>query len=178
MSAPLGLSRKAVRLVAYDERWPQLFEVEVNVLRKNLGTEILDVAHIGSTAIPGLDAKPVLDLMLALPSLRAPASLFTTLCELGHEHRPRDTVADRLFFAKGPAECRTHNLSACERGSRFWRVHIQFRDRLRPDPSAARAYVELKRELARRFPIDRLAYTNGKEAFVERIIAEVESSET
>jgi GrpB-like predicted nucleotidyltransferase (UPF0157 family) len=176
MSAPLRLSRKAVRLVAYDDRWPYLFDAEVALLRKHLDPEILDVAHIGSTAIPGLDAKPVLDLLVGIPSLRAPASLYTALAELGYEHRPLDTVADRLYFARGPPEQRTHNLSACERGSRFWRVHIQFRDRLRTDPSIAQAYVSLKRQLAQQFPFDRLAYTDGKESFVERIVAESEGA--
>jgi GrpB-like predicted nucleotidyltransferase (UPF0157 family) len=172
MSAPLGLARTAVQLVAYDDRWPVLFDEEATLLRTGLGAQIVDVAHIGSTAIPGLEAKPVLDLMVALPSLRAPPTLYAMLSELGYEHRPLDTVSDRLFFAKGSYERRTHNLSACERGSRFWKIHILFRDRLRTDASVARAYVELKRQLARKFPSDRLAYTNGKESFVARIVTE------
>lgn len=176
MPPPLGLARKTVQLVAYDDRWPQLFEFELDLLRERLGTEICDVAHIGSTAIPGMDAKPVLDLMIALPSLRVSATIYAALSELGYEHRPLDTVVDRLFFAKGPPERRTHNLSACERDSRFWKVHIQFRDRLRADPSIAQAYVELKRQLARQFPFDRLAYTNGKERFVERIVAKIDGA--
>jgi len=172
MSNPLGLARKSVQLVAYDHHWPLLFSTEAALLQPLLGTEIVDVAHIGSTAVPGLDAKPVLDLLVALPSLRAPASLYAALAALGYEHRPLDTVPDRLFFAKGPQDKRTHNLSACESGSHFWRAHIQFRDRLRTDPSVAKAYVELKYRLARQHPFDRLAYTNGKESFVERIVAE------
>jgi GrpB-like predicted nucleotidyltransferase (UPF0157 family) len=172
MSNPLGLSRKSVRLVAYDHRWPLLFVEEVALLHPLFGTEIADVAHIGSTAVPGLDAKPVLDLLVALPSLRAPASLYLSLAAVGYEHRPLDTVPDRLFFAKGPQDHRTHNLSACETGSNFWRAHIQFRDRLRADPEVAKAYVELKYRLARQYPFDRLAYANGKESFIERIVTE------
>src|SRR5882672_7982058 len=97
----LGLARETVRLVAYDARWPQLFESEAGLFCKRLGIAMADIAHIGSSAVPGLAAKPVLDLMLALPSLRAPASFYEGLVELGYEHRPLDTLEDRLFFTKG-----------------------------------------------------------------------------
>ncbi|MGH7725633.1 MAG: carboxylesterase family protein [Candidatus Eiseniibacteriota bacterium] len=170
MSAPLGLARRTVRLVAYDERWPELFESERRLLQAHLGDHIVEMAHIGSTAIPGLDAKPVLDLMVAVPSLRIPAPVYSTLEGLGYEHRPHDDVPDRLFFAKGGAEQRTHHLSLCERDSHFWRAHLSFREHLRRHPSVAHDYLELKRGLAARFASDRPAYTTGKESFVKRVL--------
>jgi GrpB-like predicted nucleotidyltransferase (UPF0157 family) len=173
MEATLGLARKTVRLVPYDPRWSQAFEREASLLRKHLMSDIAEIEHIGSTAIPGMDAKPVIDLMVALPSLRAPETLYAAFEFLGYEHQPLDDVPDRLFFAKGPHHLRTHHVSACEKPSRFWHVHIAFRDALRSDASLAAEYAQLKRTLATRFASDRAAYTKGKESFVARVVAHV-----
>jgi GrpB-like predicted nucleotidyltransferase (UPF0157 family) len=169
MNTGLGLARKTVRLLPYDSRWSQAFD-QASILRRLLAPEIGAVEHIGSTAIRGMDAKPILDMMVELRSLRASWAFYATLHSLGYEHRPADEVPDRIFFAKGPHEGRTHHLSACEADSRFWRVHLAFRNALRDDSSLAAEYLELKRSLALRFPRDRDCYTNGKEAFVNRVV--------
>ena len=163
-SPAIGLEAKTVRLTAYDPRWPALFDAEALAVRRVLPG--LAVAHIGSTAVPGLDAKPVIDVMLGIPELRAPHALYDGLAELGYVHRPDDTLPDRLFFAKDAGRLRTHNLSVCEQRSPFWEAHIAFRDRLRSEPALAHAYVALKRALAAQCPVDRIAYTEGKNDFV------------
>jgi GrpB-like predicted nucleotidyltransferase (UPF0157 family) len=92
--------------------------------------------------------------------------MFVRLADLGYEHRPLDTVSDRHFFAKDTHGLRTHNLSLCVWGSPFWVSHLRFRDRLRSDENVAKAYAKLKRELADRFPNDRVAYTDAKDQFI------------
>ena len=166
MNSVLGLARKTVQLVPYDARWPTLFEREAVHIRKHLGPHIREIVHIGSTAVPGLDAKPIIDLMAGITELRAPWSLFVQLADVGYEHRPHDTVSDRLFFAKDSHGLRTHNLSVCEWGSPFWVSHLEFRNRLRSDKDIANAYAKLKRELAGKYPDDRVAYTDAKDQFI------------
>jgi GrpB-like predicted nucleotidyltransferase (UPF0157 family) len=148
MEPPLGLPRGKVSVVSHDPRWGEL---------------------IGSTAVAGLDAKPILDLMLAMRSLQVPRDVFRKLSDIGYEHRAADPVPDRLFFAKGDEGARTHYLSICEFESAFWTSHIDFRDRLRADNRLAREYAALKHELAERFPDDRSAYTNAKECFIRSV---------
>ena len=167
----IGLERGKVLVVPYDPRWPVLFEQEASLIRDRLGAVACEVAHMGSTAVPGLAAKPVLDILLAIPSLRAPALLHEALALLDYDHRPLDPLPDRLFFAKDSAFGRTHNLSVCEPGSKFWSAHLQFRDCLRADPALAQAYATLKHELAGRFPNDRIGYTDAKDTFVANALA-------
>ena len=97
----IGLERGKVFVVPYDPRWPVLFETEASLIREQLGGgEVCEAAHMGSTAVPGLAAKPVIDILLAIPSLRAPALLYEALALLDYDHRPLDPLPDRLFFAK------------------------------------------------------------------------------
>ncbi len=162
----LGLPRGTVRVVPSAIAWPRLFETEAEALRDALGDRGGPVEHVGSTAVPGLAAKPILDMMVAVPSMESARALVGAVERLGYTHRPNGDAADRVFFAKGPTDRRTHHLSLTTVGSGFWRAHVAFRDRLREDPEFARAYEALKRSLAEAHPEDRGAYTAGKEAFV------------
>jgi GrpB-like predicted nucleotidyltransferase (UPF0157 family) len=174
MADAIGLERKRVRLVQYDARWPELFAAEEALIRRVLHGVRCDIEHIGSTAVPGLDAKPVLDVMLGLASLRAPMAVLTALANAGgYDHRRDDPLPDRLFFAKESHDLRTHNLSVCALGSRFWTDHLRFRDALRADAELRRAYSSLKHALAARYPNDRIAYTDGKNAFVASALADI-----
>lgn len=167
----IGLERSTVRIVAYDRRWPGLFDKEAARIRRRVGKEALDLVHVGSTAVPGLAAKPIIDLMLAVASLRAPPTLLRIFEQLGYEHRPLDTIPQRLYFVMERNGLRTHHLHVCEPGSTFWISHLRFRNRLRSDPALARAYEDLKFRLAAQFPNDRLAYTDAKDHFVARALA-------
>jgi GrpB-like predicted nucleotidyltransferase (UPF0157 family) len=169
---PLGLVRGTVRLVAYDARWPGLFASEAQRLRGSLATLAIAVEHVGSTSVPGLESKPVIDILLGIPKLRAPIELYDALAALGYVHRPLDPVPGRLYFPMDDAKgLRVYHVSACEAGSAFWREHVVFRNRLRADPRLAEAYAALKRTLAARHRRDRLAYTDGKGAFVASVLA-------
>jgi GrpB-like predicted nucleotidyltransferase (UPF0157 family) len=167
---PLGLARGEVRLVPYDPRWPGMYERAARELSAALGPQVCAVDHIGSTAIPGLDAKPVVDLIAGVPNLQLSESFFPIVAGVGYEHRHLDTVPGRLYFIKGPENARTHSLSVCEHDSVHWTLRLRFRDRLRQDPVLAARYQALKHRLAEAFPGDRLAYTEGKTAFIEAVV--------
>ncbi len=165
-----------IEIVAYDPAWPAMFEAEAARLRATLdGKLIVGLEHFGSTAIPGLAAKAVIDILIAVRSLvQARGSFIDPLRQLGYVFWADNPRTDRLFFVKGMppyGERRTHHVHVTEPEGELWR-RLLFRDYLRANPGAARRYERLKRELARRFRSDREAYTNAKSAFVEEIMAE------
>jgi GrpB-like predicted nucleotidyltransferase (UPF0157 family) len=171
---PLGLRRGQVIVVPYDPRWPILFEESSAELRMALGPSILAVHHVGSTAVPGLCAKPILDVLVSVPNFDDARELFTQLDALGYEFRPDEEIPDRHYFRRPlGGELRTHHLSLAEPDSRHQRVTLGFRDALRRDPELAAAYARLKLTLARRFPLDRPAYIDGKTQFVKDALAAI-----
>jgi len=172
----LGVPRTDVRLVSHDPRWVELYRVAVKELSVCLGSRITGVEHIGSTAIPDLEAKPIIDIMVGVASLNVSDEFIADLERIGYEHRNSDTVIGRLFFAKGPESNRTHNLSVCESGSPFWVGRVAFRDALRANQELAQQYGTLKRLLAQQYPHNRLAYTEAKEPFILAVMASTKSS--
>ena len=169
---PLGLQRGQVIVVPYDPRWPGLFDEAAGQLRASLGSAILDVQHVGSTAVPGLCAKPILDVLVSVRDFAVAREMIPQLATLGYEFRPDEEIPDRHYFRRPPGgELRTHHLSLSEPGSRHHTVTLAFRDALRRNPGLAAAYARLKLELARRFPFDRPAYIEGKSQFVRDALA-------
>lgn len=166
----LGLERGKVLVVPYQPGWKSAFRREAALLRSTFGAGLLRVEHIGSTAIEGMAAKPIIDLVCAVAGLDEAEAFRQRLEALGYEYRPDETLPDRLFFAKGPRSRRTHHLSLTEPGSRFYEEKLLFRDYLRAHAEAAEEYRGLKEGLAGRYAADRASYTEGKRAFVERIL--------
>jgi GrpB-like predicted nucleotidyltransferase (UPF0157 family) len=138
-----------------------------------LGARILDVHHVGSTAVPGLCAKPILDVVVSIPDFERGLELAPALERFGYEFRPGEEIPDRHYFRRKVDGIRTHHLSLAEPASRHHAVTLAFRDALRSDPARAEAYATLKRDLARRFPMDRVSYTEGKSVFVREVLAGV-----
>ena len=172
----IGLARGKVQLEQYEPEWKTLFEREAALLRSAMGVAAQDIEHVGSTAIENMPAKPIIDLVVVVGSLKEAGAWIPTIEALGYEHRPNDTVADRLFFAKGPASQRTHHLSLTESRSKFYAEKLLFRDYLRSHRQAFEEYLELKQQLAQRYAKDRNSYTEGKRSFVEQIIRLAEES--
>lgn len=170
----LGLAASSVGLVPYDDRWPALFQSEAALLRAALDGQVGRIAHVGSTAIPGMEAKPILDLMAEVPSLRAPPLLHWTLCRYGYLLEPGDDISDRLLFIKQNDGLSSHHLSICEPDSQFWHMHLQFRDRLRADQELAADYLALKRRLSSKYRSDRTSYTRGKAKFITHVLGQVD----
>ena len=165
----IGLERGTVALVAYRPEWKRYYEEEIRRLESIAGDRLLEYEHVGSTAIEGMAAKPIVDLLAVVDDLKDATELIPTLEAHGYEHRP-DEIPDRIFLARGPRTKRTHYLSLVERESASFRETVAFRDYLREHPEAAAEYERLKRELAARHPDDRSAYTEGKREFVERVL--------
>ncbi len=160
------------RLSEYDLRWPALFEEERERILAAIGPSVERVEHVGSTAIPGIAAKPIIDILIGLRSLEDAKECIPRLVAIGYEYVPEyeREIPERRYFRKGPAENRTHHIHIVEVSSEFFRNHLLFRDYLRAHADEAKRYEALKRELAQRFETDREAYTEGKSKYVGRVI--------
>jgi GrpB-like predicted nucleotidyltransferase (UPF0157 family) len=155
-----------VEIVEYDPAWPAQFEAERERLEPLLpGAEI---HHIGSTAVPGLPAKPVIDLMVLVEDVDAPVP---ALVDRGGYEYPSEfnaTLSRRRWLCRPSAAQRTHHLHLVQDAAELDR-HLRFRDRLRGSPELAAEYAQVKRELAARFGDDRERYSEAKSAFVRRV---------
>ena len=171
VNAMIGLSRSDVQVVAYQPEWAESFRREAARLRSTLGTAIGRIEHVGSTSVPGMVAKPIVDMIAAVESLSLASSLIPALERLGYECRPNDPVPHRLFFALGPRTRRTHYLSLAEVVSSFCHEHIAFRAHLLADCRVAEEYASLKQRLAAHFAKDRASYTAAKGKFVTQVLA-------
>jgi len=168
--AEIGLRRGTVKLVAHNPKWAECFSEEKELLLKTLGQKILDLRHIGSTAIPGILAKPILDILAAVRTLADVEAFTEDLKKVGYEDKGDGGVLGRRFFVKGGEANRTHHLNFCEMNSFFWESHLVFCDYLQRHTDAAKQYSALKQGLADKFPNDRGAYTTGKVEFVRSIL--------
>jgi len=166
----LGTNYGVVELVEYQPLWAKHFEAERTLLQLSFGTEVIRVEHVGSTAIPGLAAKPTLDMMVGLKELKSAECYSTQLGDLGYEFRPHHPVSGRLHYAKIQGGQRTHNLSLTMYGSDFWEAHLLFRDYLRSHSEATRTYQALKYRLAEKYPKDTVQYTGGKDEFIAEVL--------
>ena len=170
-----GSSRPAaVRVEDYDPSWPRLFAEEAVVLRRALGSEVVAVEHIGSTAVPGLPAKPIIDIMAGVTGWDGFGLVVERLAAVGYRYTPEAEKDDpsRRVFRKGPSDLRylrTHHLHVKELDGFYWQRMLAFRDRLRRCPEEAVAYVALKRDLAARFANESRRYTAGKAEFVTEL---------
>ncbi|RDZ43606.1 hypothetical protein C5B86_11220 [Haloferax sp. Atlit-19N] len=176
----LGLARGTVELVAHASRWREAYEREVERLRPRLcaaDENGVRFEHVGSTAVPGLAAKPILDLLVLVSDLDDAGDVARALEAAGYEERPDDDVPDRRFFVRGPPERRTHYLSVTEAGSDCHREQVTFRDVLRADGDLAAEYERHKRRLAEAHPDGRSRYTNAKASFVESVLDDAASWE-
>lgn len=166
----LGLESGIVRLVPYDPAWVDLFAAEAERLQKfftDAGLVVL-LEHTGSTAIPDLPAKPVLDILAGYPEGAPVADYIDALTRADYVHRGEQGIPGREFFRRGNP--RSYHLHLTAVDSPFWRDHLTFRNRLRADKSLRDAYAAVKHELAARFPLDREAYIEGKAPFVKEIL--------
>lgn len=167
----LGLARGSVRLHAPSLEWPLAFAREAERLRTTVGEHLSMIEHVGSTSIPGMPAKPIVDMMAAVTDLDSARALIPKFEALDYEFRPDEPPPDRVFFAKGPRSRRTHHLSLTRQDSDYWSRTLLFRDYLRAHPEASQQYRSLKEDLARAYAEDRGSYTAGKAAFVESVLA-------
>ena len=164
-----------VVIADYDPLWPAMFAEESARVLDAIGEWLVGIEHVGSTSVPGLAAKPVVDMMPGLRSLDDSPYIVGPLQKLGYQYFPEhETVMpERRYFARPSGDKhrarRLFHLHIVEPTSAFWRRHLGFRDYLRAHPDAAAEYAALKHRLAAEYGTDRVGYTDAKTDFITRI---------
>lgn len=160
-------------IVPYDPSWPAAFEAEAGRLRQALGPLALRIDHVGSTAVPGLAAKPVIDIQISVKDLQPLEVWRPALEALGYRHVPDPDDATYPFLHRPAAWPHTHHIHVCAAGGAEERRHLAFRDALRARPELAAAYAELKCSLAREHSAvtheSRNAYADAKTEFIAAV---------
>jgi len=169
-----------VRIVEYDPRWPELYAAEAERIQAVLPAGLVSsIEHFGSTAVPGLMAKPIIDILVAVRSVQeARETAVPPLEAIGYAFWSDNPRLDRMFFVKGlpPAALhRTHHLHIMESGKDMLE-QLLFRDYLRAHPTEASRYGNLKLELMVRYREDREAYTAAKSAYTNEVIAKASAA--
>ena len=164
----------AIVIVDYDPQWPESFAKEKLRILDVLGPRAVAVEHVGSTSVPGLAAKPIIDIVVGVRDLAITfGECVRPLQGIGYEHIPMPSVWDRRFFQRGIWRMGTHHLHLTEFGGATWHDYVLFRDHLRAHPEIARQYLALKRRIAARPNVDRPAYSAAKGPFINGVVAEI-----
>ena len=166
----LGLERWKTELFPHEKEWESVAEKTIRILWEII-PEARDIQHVGSTAIRSIDAKPIVDIAVALDDVQSVTSHIDELAECGIIYRGSD-VPDQILFIIGDDSIRTHHIHIVKWYGKAWDNYIFFRDYMNSHPDKAAEYEKLKKQLASSFPDDRKAYTEGKAGFIKKIIAE------
>ena len=162
-----------VWIVEYNSDWANMFELEAESIHKVVEKDlIVEIEHIGSTAVPGLAAKPIIDIMVGVRRISDGQDLIETLENLGYVYWADNPNPERMFFVKGMppyGKKRTHHVHVVEFEGEFWQRKL-FRDYLRIHPEEAGRYEKLKRDLAVQFRCDREAYTQRKAEYIAGVM--------
>jgi GrpB-like predicted nucleotidyltransferase (UPF0157 family) len=159
-----------ISILDYDTAWPKRFERLATRVRAALGELVARVDHVGSTAVPGLAAKPIIDLDIVVPVDARIQPIIGKLAQIGYVHQGDLGVAGREAFYS-PAGEDQHHLYLLVDGALELKRHLAFRDALRADSELREAYAQLKRSLAAQHPNNKDAYVAGKTDFVTRVLA-------
>jgi GrpB-like predicted nucleotidyltransferase (UPF0157 family) len=165
----LGVAEGTVRLVPHNPLWQTYFDVENQNLYAALAPYIKEIRHIGSTAIPGIYAKPILDIMVGLIDIADVRKCEAPLMALGYTYEGEQEIAGWHFFRKKTGDMTTHHLHVVQWNGTYWLDHILFHRYLFQHPEVAEAYERLKLTLAKKYAADRAAYTQDKTDFVNKV---------
>lgn len=166
----LGLSNKKVLLTNYSGEWKEEYKKEAQQLSQLLVKWDVHIQHIGSTSIPNICSKPIIDIAVGVKSEDDMQEIKELLIKKGYNYCPNAGSIDRFFFAKGEEQCRTHNIHVEIYGGISWQNHIVFRDYMINHPEIATEYSCLKRILAKRYENERKKYTEAKDNFIKNIL--------
>jgi GrpB-like predicted nucleotidyltransferase (UPF0157 family) len=167
----IGLHKHIVKLVPHEKYWHNLFESEKCVLHALLQDYILDIQHVGSTAIDGIKAKPIIDIAVLIPD----ENDFNTIVEIlennGYEYKgDAGSSGGELIVKCSAPDVRTHHIHFVRQQDLQWKNYLYFRDVLNTNPALAIAYNELKEELEKKFMHNRQEYTRAKNEFISRVL--------
>ena len=159
---------RIVEVLDYDNHWPKRFEMEAQKLKEVFADNVLAIYHIGSTAVQGLKAKPVIDILPVVNQITIVDEYIDEMKELGYEGKGENGIKWRRYFQKGH-DYRTHHLHFYQKDNKEIMRHLAFRDYLRTHLLEAQKYGELKGALAAKYALDIDAYINGKDDFVKEV---------
>jgi GrpB-like predicted nucleotidyltransferase (UPF0157 family) len=160
---------RRIEVVPHDPGWSNQFKAEANRLGAILGQEVVAIHHIGSTAIPNIHAKPIIDVLVEVRDIEKTDDFNAEMTRQGYRPRGEFGIPGRRFFTKGPDEARTHHIHVFQTGHPEVARHLDFRDYIVAHPDEARAYSRLKETLAQRFPHDIESYMAGKDGFIKDV---------
>lgn len=174
-SAASNTDDAPIEVVEYNPAWPTLFEAERSLLETALVPWLAGpVEHIGSTAVPGLPAKPIIDIMAPVHSLTGSTAAIAAASALNYLYYPYKPEQMHWFCKPSPAQ-RTHHLHLVPMGSALWQQRLAFRDALRGSAALTGRYAALKRQLAVQYRHDREGYTEAKEPFIAQVLAQLDA---
>ncbi|QOR68112.1 GrpB family protein [Cytobacillus suaedae] len=164
----LGLPKGEVFLLPWSEEWEKAFLEEKNKIEEVIGKEIINIHHIGSTAVKNLSAKPIIDLGIEIHTFTDGPKFVSRLEKLGYSYKGENILPERHYFSKG--EPRTHQIHMYESGNRYLLEHLAFRDYLRKNDDARLEYEKLKIELSQKNSDNKHQYADDKTKFVQEIL--------
>lgn len=154
----------------YNEKWALMFSEEAKKLQQIFKTEMIDIHHIGSTSVPQLKAKPILDIMPVVKDINIVDKYNGDMRSIGYEPKGENGIPERRYFEKG-GDNRSHHVHIYQIGNDEIKRHLAFRDYLRERPVEKKNYGEVKVKLAKQFPYDIKSYINGKDHLIKEIEA-------
>ena len=160
---------REIKVVPHDPNWSKLFKAEADELAAIFGQEVIAIHHIGSTAIPGISAKPIIDMLVEVQDIEKIDEFNEEMIQLGYQPKGEFGIPGRRFFIKGDDANRTHHIHTFQTGHPRIERYLNFRDYMMAHPEEAQAYSRLKEELTRRFPEDIEGYMAGKDEFIKEI---------
>lgn len=170
LSYCLGQPRRIIKVVPHNPQWSKQYQKEAENLKKIFGQECISMQHMGSTAIPNIKAKPVIDILIEVRDLDAVEKFDNDMIALGYYPRGDESNSRRFYYNKNTDGVRTHQVHVLQTGHPNFVDLVNFRDYLIAHPQEAEMYSRLKEQVTQEFPEDIVSYIKGKEAFVQEIL--------
>lgn len=166
----LGLNKDIVMLVPHQDDWHLEYEKERKSLEKVMAGYALDIQHVGSTSLPGISAKPILDIAVAVKDKKVLEELIPIMTDAGYDVKNSIDDLGEILARKGTPDCRTHYIHIEVLGSEFWNNHILFRDYMLNHPEYISEYEKVKVDAFTHFKDERKKYTSAKNDFIQKIL--------
>lgn len=167
-----GLENDKVLVVEHDPKWREQFRLEADILIGLLEKYTPDIQHFGSTSVPGLKAKPIVDILVGLDNFNQIDRIIPLMEDAGYTYAHWAGIPNDYTFIKSSSELTTHLIHVVVRNSPNWKLTLFFRDKLRNNPELTGGYQKLKEDLAERYPDSREEYTEGKNAFIAGVLSD------
>ncbi len=171
----IGLDQKIVKLARFSPEWIKLYKDEEKRLENAIGSSVIDIQHIGSTSIPWLCAKPIIDILVGVDSMRTADKTISIMEKIGYRFKGEAGIPGRYFFVKGTEDKRTHHLHMIVHNTERWGNYLLFRECLLKDKTIRENYCKLKINLAKKYEHNRELYTESKTDFINETLVKAKN---